>query len=189
MDKNLAELMMDLGKTNEAHIFYHFHDNDKYLQNALNFMMTAMSQGFHVMLVDNDRNFIHLKSLLKKQLKEEEFEKIHFINNFDFYYSNGDFHAQTIFDYFKASIQPYLESNVPLCTWGLVEWSDSKDITDSVEEYEKNLDLHIKDKGIISVCAYDAKRTTKRLQQILMKCHEVMLTDDQLHNLVNDNAI
>jgi hypothetical protein len=189
MDNFLAEIMDNINKSNNAHIFYHFRNQEKYLQNAQNFVISAVTKGSHVMLVENDRNLIHLQSNLKKQLENEQFEKIHFINNFDFYYSNGNFHAQTVFDYFKASIQPYLDSNVPLCTWGLVEWSDGKDITISIEQYEKDMDIHIKDKGIVSVCAYDANRTTKRLQELLMKCHGIMLTDDEIHYMSNHKAI
>ena len=183
MDNFLTELVNDLKKTNQGHIFYHFSDKEKYLQNALNFIVSVVKNGSHVLLVENDRNIIHLRTNLNKLLNDEQFNKIHFINNFDFYYANGDFHAQTIFDYFKTTIEPYLESQVSVCTWGLIEWSDGNDITNSIEQYENNVDMHIKDKGVISVCAYDANRTSQRLKEILMKCHGIMLTDDQVHYL------
>lgn len=189
MDNFLKELVDDLQKTNQGHIFYHYDDMEKYLQNALNFIVSVVENGSHVLLVENDRNIIHLRANLKNLLNDEQFNKIHFINNFDFYYANGDFHAQTVFDYFKTSIKPYLEANVSVCTWGLIEWSDGIDITNSIEQYENDVDMHIKDKGVISVCAYDAKRTPQRLKEILMRCHGIMLTDDQVHYLGDNKAI
>ncbi|MEH7884290.1 MEDS domain-containing protein [Bacillus sp. JJ1609] len=189
MDNFLTELVRDLKKTNQGHIFYQYIDMEKYLQNALNFTVSAVQNGSHVLLVENDRNIIHLRTNLKKQLNDEQFNNIHFINNFDFYYANGDFHAQTIFDYFKTSIEPYLDSDVSVFTWGLIEWSDEDDITDNIEQYEKDIDMHIKDKGVISVCAYDANRTPPHLKEILMRFHGIMITDDQVHYLRDHRAM
>lgn len=189
MENFLAELLKDLKKTNQGHIFYHFSDKEKYLQNALNFIISVVKNGSHVLVVENDRNIISLRTKLKNLLNNEQLDNVHFINNFDFYYANGDFHAQTIFDYFKTSIEPYIESNVPVCTWGLIEWSDGNDITNSIEQYENDVDMHIKDKGVISVCAYDSNRTPRELEEILMRCHGIMLTDDQVHYLRDHKTI
>jgi hypothetical protein len=189
VENNLSQLVNDLEKGNQGHIFYHYNDMGKYLQNALYFIISVVNQGSHLMLVENDRNMIYLKNNLKKRLTDEQFNKIHFMNNFDFYYSNGDFHAQTIFEYFKSSVEPFIESGKPLCTWGLIEWSDELDITHNIEQYEKDVDMHIKDKAIISVCAYDANRTPQRLKETLMRIHDIMITDDEVHYLGDSKAM
>lgn len=189
MDNFLAELVDDLKKSNQGHIFYHFNEMEKYLENALSFIVSVVKNDSHVLLVENDRNIIYLRENLKKRLSDEQFEKVHFINNFDFYYSNGDFHAQTIFNYFKSTIEPLLDSKVSVCTWGLIEWSDEDDITNNIERYENDLDNFIQERGLISVCAYDAKRTPKRLKDILIRCHEIMLKDDEVIYLRQNKAI
>jgi hypothetical protein len=91
---------------------------------------------------------------LKKQLSKKQLDHVHFICNFDFYCSNGDFHPPTVFHYSKY-IQPFLEKGVNISTWGLVEWRDDYEINKKIEEYEKQVDFFVKEKGIISVRAYD----------------------------------
>jgi hypothetical protein len=189
MDNFIVRLVNDLKDANQGHIYYHFNDMEKYLQNAIAFIVTVIKSGSHVMLVENDRNILYIEENLKNHLTEEELKNLHIMNNFDFYYSNGDFHAETIFSYFKTNIEPLLNANVPICTWGLIEWSDEKDITSNIEKYEKDLDTYSNEKGIVSVCAYDANRTPQRLKDILMRCHRIMLTDDQYIYLDGNEAI
>jgi hypothetical protein len=189
MDNFLARLVNDLKEAKQGHIYYHYNDIDKYLQNAITFIVTVITYGSHVMLVENDRNILYIEENLKKQLTEEQLKNLHIINNFDFYYSNGDFHAETIFSYFKTNIEPLLNLNVSICTWGLIEWSDENDITSDIEQYEKDLDTFVNEKGLISVCAYDGNRTSQRLKDILMRCHRIMLTDDQYIYLDDHKAI
>lgn len=179
MDNFLARLVNDLKEASHGHIYYHYNDMDKYLQNAITYIVTVIKNGSHAMLVENDRNILYIQENIKKQLTEEELKNLHIMNNFDFYYSNGDFHAETIFSYFKTNIEPLLNAKVSICTWGLIEWSDENDITSNIEQYEKDVDTFVNEKGLISVCAYDGNRTPQRLKEILMKCHGIMLTDDQ----------
>ncbi|RSD28788.1 MEDS domain-containing protein [Mesobacillus subterraneus] len=179
MENFLEELIYDLQKKKQGHIFYYFNDKESYIQNAFTFIVSVINSGSHIMLVENDRNLLLLQEQLNKQLNEDQWKRLHILNNFDFYYSNRDFHAETILSYFKKNIEPLLDTNVPICTWGLVEWSDEKNITANIEKYEQEFDQFVREKGIISVCAYDAKRTPEKMKEILMRCHEIMMTDDQ----------
>ncbi len=76
--------------------------------------------------MENDRNFLQIDNEIRKLLDNEELKRVHFANNFDFYYSNGDFNPETVFNFFLKNIQPYLESGAKIFTWGLVEWGNVK---------------------------------------------------------------
>lgn len=165
-------------KDREGHIFYHFENQENYLQNVVSFITTGLQLGSNIILIENDRNTSRIKETLNKKLNPVEMAKVHFINNFDFYFENKCFEPQRIYAYYKQSILSHLENNMPVWTWGLVEWGDDKAILNQIEIYEKKVDRFVNEKGIISVCAYDIARTTDRLKEMLIKCHSVMLTDD-----------
>jgi len=180
MYKTLLLDLINKYQDTEGHIFYQFHNSDYYLQNVVTFITTGVKLGTHIILIENDRNFIRINKMLKRELSQEEFTKVHFINNFDFYFKNKCFEPQRVFAHFEKNILPYLENNVPVWTWGLVEWGDDHEIIQQIEEYEKKVDRFVHDKGLISVCAYDGNRTPHTLSEMLIRCHSVMLTDDTI---------
>jgi hypothetical protein len=164
----------------EAHIFYHFNDPDLYLKNVVTFITVGIKRGCHILLVENERNIIHINRMLKKELKEEERAMVHIENNFDFYYANNTFDPKVIYDHFINNIAPFLDGNLTVWTWGLVEWGEEKEIIPKIEEYERNLDKFIKGKDIVSVCAYEVQRTPEQIKDILFSSHCAMLTDDKV---------
>jgi hypothetical protein len=183
MSNFLVELVKDLKKSNGGHIFYHYNNVENYINHVVSYIVTGIKNGDHILLIENDRNIIHINKLLEKQLRKEQLSKVHFINNFDFYYSNGDFHPHTILNYFSKNIEPFLETGASICTWGLIEWGDDKEISNKIEEYETQVDKLVNEKGLLSVCAYDANRTSNSLKEALMRCHGVMMTDDEVFYL------
>ncbi|WP_409304943.1 MEDS domain-containing protein [Peribacillus sp. SCS-155] len=180
MDNTLLLDLIKKYRDNEGHIFYHFKNIDHYLQNVVTFITTGVKSGSHIILIENDRNLISINKMLQRELKQGEIAKVHFINNYDFYFENKCFEPQRIFAHFKQNILPHLESKVPVWTWGLVEWGDDNEIIRQIEDYEKKVDRFVNEKGLISVCAYDVNRTPHSLKEMLIRCHSVMLTDDTI---------
>lgn len=175
--------MLDLIKKyqdTEGHIFYQFENADNYLTNVVTFITTGVKSGSNIILIENDRNTIRINKRLKRELNHEEIANVHFVNNFDFYFKNKCFDPQRVFAHYKQNILPYLENDVPLWTWGLVEWGDDHEIIRLIEDYEKKVDRFVNENGLISVCAYDVNRTPHRLKEMLFRCHSVMLTDDTI---------
>ncbi|PWW28204.1 DcmR-like sensory protein [Cytobacillus oceanisediminis] len=185
MSELLVDLIDDLKKTNGGHILYHYDQIDCYLRNAVAYIVAGVENGGHVMFVENDRNLPHIMKELEKHLSKDEWARVHFANNFDFYYSNGNFNPETVINYFIKNAQPYLESGAALYTWGLVEWGNVKEYIPKIEEYEKKLDKMIPEKGIISLCAYDNKSTPDELKERLKRCHGVLVTDREYTYLQN----
>ncbi|GLB59600.1 MEDS domain-containing protein [Cytobacillus sp. NCCP-133] len=185
MNDILVDLIDDLKKSNGGHILYQYDQLDCYLQNATSFILAGVRNGGHVMYVENDRNLLHMKKKLGKHLSSAELARVHFVNNFDFYYSNGDFNPDTVINYFRKTLQPHLDSGKAIYTWGLVEWGNVEEYIPKVEEYEKKLDKFRADKGIISVCAYHNGNTPDDLKERLVRCHSVLVTDHEYKYLKN----
>ena len=185
MDQLFQDLMLDIKKKNGGHILYHYKDEQIYIDNTVSFIIKAIKSGNHVLLLENERNFNIIETVLKQRLTDTEYKKLHYINNFDFYCYNGNFHPETVCNYFIKNIEPYLEGKYNLCTWGLVEWRDDEKIIESIFQYEKSIDPYITQHGIFSVCAYDANRTNDKMINLLLKCHDYLLTDEEIKHLVN----
>ncbi|MEK3853826.1 MEDS domain-containing protein [Cytobacillus sp. FSL H8-0458] len=177
MNELLIDLIDDLQKSNGGHILYHYDQMDCYIQNAVSYITAGIRGGGHVLLVENDRNYFLIDKELTNFFGEEELSRVHFMNNFDFYYSNGNFNPDTVFNFFLKHIQPYLDSSPKIFTWGLVEWGNVKDYIPLVEQYEKSLCKAVSEHGMISLCAYDNRSTPPELKENLMRCHDVLITD------------
>ncbi|WHY32470.1 MEDS domain-containing protein [Cytobacillus firmus] len=177
MNELLIDLIDDLQKSNGGHILYHYDQKDCYIQNAVSYITVGVRCGGHVLFVENDRNYFLIEKELTNLLGKEELSRVHFTNNFDFYYSNGNFNPDTVFNFFLKNIQPYLESDAKVFTWGLVEWGNVKDYIPLVEEYEKKVDKIISQQGMISLCDYDNRSTPPELKENLIRCHDVLITD------------
>ncbi|HER2025510.1 MEDS domain-containing protein [Bacillus infantis] len=183
MNDQMVHLVKNLEGTNKGNIFYEYKDEDLYIQNAVSFIVTAVKNGSHILLLENDRNIRLINRKLKDRLSEKEIECIHFTNNFDFYYANGNFHPQTILDYFSERVRALETKEISVCSWGLIEWRDEDDISQQIEEYEREVNKIIEEKGLLSVCAYAADRLSDSLRQALIRSHGVLLTDEEVFYL------
>ncbi|OCA82127.1 MEDS domain-containing protein [Pseudobacillus wudalianchiensis] len=183
MNRSIMEVIVELKEGNGGHICYFYINETTYIDNVVSFVVTEIKNGNHVVLVENDRHILLINKKLQKELNKEELTHLHVINNYDFYYFSGNFHPHTVVDYFTKKIEPFLEKGASVSTWGLVEWGDDKEIHDNIAEYEQEVEKIVKEKGIVSVCAYNANRTAESLKVMLEKCHGVMITVDETVNL------
>lgn len=186
MDNNMKQLMNELQESNGGHVFYCFNELDTYIHNQTMFIISGIEQGNDIMVVENDRIFPFVYKKLQERLNEEQLKKVHHINNFDFYCFEGNFHPSTMVDYFLRNIEVYLDRDIPLQTWGHVEWGGSDEVVfESICEYEKGIDQIIAKKSLISFCAYDECRVTPTLKSLLMKHHGVFMTDETCTIIAN----
>ncbi|WP_174729222.1 MEDS domain-containing protein [Mesobacillus harenae] len=186
MSNNIMEQVNQLNRPFERHIFYHYDNPECYINNTVSYIASGVCKGEHVMLVENERNYRLILEQLKTKVDKNQLDKVHFINNFDFYYAHGNFHPETILSVFSQNIEAYLGDNKKVRTWGHIEWRDIEEISGCIEEYEKGVDKMVDDHSLVSVCAYDASRITPSLKATLMRCHKVMLTDDEIIYLSKD---
>jgi hypothetical protein len=140
---NLIMKLLERHKGKNGHILYHFDDDERYIQNAVAFIKAGVKNGSHIMMVENDRNRMNINRKLEKDLTERELNKVHFTNNYDFYFSHKTFEPESILSHFLNTVNPYLEREIPLWTWGLIEWGDHQEIFETVAEYERQIDSYI----------------------------------------------
>ena len=175
MSDKIIKAIKALDKKHEAHICYLYNNHLEYIETAATFIIASIKDGDHVLLLENDRNILTIKEILQNELNMEQLDKLHFINNFQFYFSNETFHPQTVASHFLKYIQPFVDNGDSYRTWGHIEWGCEKELENDIEEYEKEIDKLIKDRGVISVCAYWAEITPESLKEKLKNCHDIVI--------------
>lgn len=166
------------------HVFYYAEDSDRYIANAVSFIKDGIEQGDQVLFVENERSYPKIVEHLELLFTKEQLKNFHYINNFTFYWRNGNFHPPTILEYFSTLIDPFLEKEMSFRTWGHIEWRGDVEISKSIEEYESAVEQLVPEMNVISVCAYDAARLSSPLKELLLNCHSLFMTDDTITPLV-----
>lgn len=185
MNEKIANLAKTLTATGKGHIFYSSNSLEDYIRNAVSFIVCGIQQGDYVLFVENSRIFPMIQKHLKERLTEEEQSALHYINNFDFYWRNGNFHPPTILAYLDEVMAAGNGTKRNVRTWGHVEWSDSQDIEREIAVYENELDRMVLHNEAISVCAYNAERISEELKNKLLSCHGYLMTDNSIISLAN----
>lgn len=185
MDKQIRQLTNHLQEMNYGHIFYYYNEVESYIKNAVSYIVAGIEQGDHILFVENDRIYPMIHKRLKKLLKHEELTRVHFINNYDFYWGNGNFHPPTILSYFTNILGPFFENKTCIRTWGHVEWGDQEDIIREVESYESAVNEMAANCKLMADYAYDAHRLPDGLKRGLMKSHGFFMTDTDIISITN----
>lgn len=178
MEKEMTDIQEIVQTTEGAHIFYYVNELERYIDNAVSFIIAGIEQGDQVLFVENERLFPKILERVEELVDKEQLKNIHCVNNFTFYWRNGNFHPPTILAHFFDLIGPFMNGKLSCRTWGHIEWRDEMEITKDIEEYECGINQLIPDIKAISVCAYDADRVSDSLKQTLLNCHGFLMTDD-----------
>ncbi|ANU26151.1 MEDS domain-containing protein [Planococcus versutus] len=183
MEKEIIAIQDKQQLSKGDHIFYYVEDLTSYIDNAISYVEEGIKQGDQVLFVENERLFPKIVARLEEFLSEEQLQNIHYVNNFTFYWRNGNFHPPTILKHFSSLIDPLVEKELSFRTWGHIEWRDNDELTKELNEYEQAINELIPQIQAISVCAYDASRLTVSLKELLINCHDFLMTDGEISPL------
>ncbi|MBM7097479.1 MULTISPECIES: MEDS domain-containing protein [Alteribacter] len=180
MHKFISASVKRMREGDGGHIFYKFNDSEAYLNNAVTFILEGVNAGDDVAVIESERIMPALQSKLNEVLTEKQQKKIHYMNNFQFYLFNGNFHIHKVQNYFSRLIEPY-EGEIPgIRTWAHVEWGEDSELQDEVAKFEEIADEMVSENKLISVCAYSADRICEKIEDRLQRCHPFLMTDNNL---------
>ncbi|WP_078592868.1 MEDS domain-containing protein [Evansella clarkii] len=165
----------------EGHVLYTFNNDDIYIDNAVNYIISGVKKEENVLVVESSRNIPKLREKLMSKLNEKEQEKIHYTNNFTYYMLNKSFHAETVLRYFSKAVNEFSQREENFRMWSHVEWGDHEAFLKEVETCERASDEIILEQEILCVCAYREKNLCPELKQILLQHHELELKDNRLY--------
>lgn len=186
MKKEMINIEDVLETSKGAHILYCIKQTERYIDNAASFIVAGIKQGDHILIVESERLYPKILKRVKESVSKDQLANIHYVNNFTFYWKNGNFHPPTILSYFADLITPFLEEKLSFRTWGHVEWRDELEIIKDIEEYERGIEQLMPETKAVSVCAYDAARVSAELQEVLINCHGFLMTDESISPIAKD---
>lgn len=162
-----------------VHVLYSYNDMEKYLEQVLSFIQDGITAGDYVILIENDRVYPIIYKELSTRLTKDQMKFVHFVNSFNFYRSSGSYHPPAIEEYFKKTVQPYVENKLSFRSWAHVEWASMKEPLHLIEDFEKIVDRAVNLLSFPLICAYEGKRMPEHLKTILMETHPYVLMEDE----------
>lgn len=169
-----------LADQKNVHILYSYDGMRNYIEQAVRYIEEGVLSGDYVILIENDRIYRILHSELNKRLTEVQMELVHWVNNFDFYYSSGSYHPPAITEYFEETVQPYVENEISFRSWAHVEWASMKEPLNIIEDFERIVDEAVNQLSFPLICAYEGLKMPDHLRRILMETHPYVLLEDEL---------
>ncbi|MGG1572572.1 MEDS domain-containing protein [Fictibacillus sp. NRS-1165] len=166
-----------LEKISEGHIFYHFNDEELYLENLVSYILSGLEKHQLILVIENMKILPKLQEKLNLLLTEEQRSYVRMVNNFDYYLSNGDFNTTTVVKHFERDLSSLKDFNLPIRTWAHVEWSSSEPDVELLKDFETTADDFVLLENTLSVCAYSSERLTSELCTLLKKVHKYCMTD------------
>lgn len=161
----------------KGHGIYFFQDQDRYISNVVDFVVSGLERHEYSIIVENDRIIPLIQKRLTDLLDESSLEKVKYINNYDFYYAQGDFSINSIFDFLPNLIEGYSENDPVIRSWAHVEWRDEPNVSKKLMGSEIEADVIVNETNLLSVCAYDSERVSEELKQSLLTCHNLLIND------------
>ncbi|OCA87772.1 hypothetical protein A8F94_07955 [Bacillus sp. FJAT-27225] len=177
MEKTNFKSINHLKNHTEGHILYIFENLEEYINHIEDFVISGLEQNQYSIIIENDRINLMLKKRLATILSHSQLKKVIIINNFDFYYAKGDFQCNSIFECLPNLIEGYTEEGVAVRSWAHVEWGDEREVHKKLSISEKEADVIVSEKRLLSVCAYDSDRVNEKLKGNLSGRHNYLLKD------------
>ena len=169
----------DLKSLTKGHVLYFFEVEDQYITNVVDFIISGLELNEHSVIVENDRFIPLIKKRLMSLFSEETLKKVIFVNNYDFYYSKGDFRINSIFEFLPNLLEDDQPQGLAVRSWAHIEWRDEQEVCKKLSDSEKAADLIVTETKLFSVCAYDSKRVSEELKENLLTTHKFLINDQE----------
>lgn len=183
MEKRFPELTSSMRQSDGAHIFYLSEEKEAYINNILVFILDGIQNGDYIFIVENPRLTPLIYQRLEKLVTEEELKTVRFANNFEFYWSEGNFLPVSIIQHFKKTLKAAANGGQFFRTWGHIEWGSGEDLEEEILNYDKSANQFISENKFIAVCAYDLSRVSERLQEQLRARHSYLMGDNEINEI------
>lgn len=168
----------NLENLKEGHIYYRFKERDVYINNLLSFIDTGIKNGDNILVIESMKNISKINQEIQHRFNEEQQASIRLVNNFDYYFSGGDFNTKTILGHFAKDLTILKKDNRAIRTWAHVEWASDEPDAEQLKEYEASSDDFVVRERMISVCAYSCNSLSPTLHSALEQVHKYVMTDD-----------
>ncbi|HEY4553763.1 MAG TPA: MEDS domain-containing protein [Bacillaceae bacterium] len=177
MKNKMKELFEDY---KGVHVLYCYKGMESYMEDVVDYIEAGVLEEEYVVLIENDHVYHKIHQELSTRLTSEHIKFVHWVNNFDFYYSSGSCHPPSIFDYFNKTMQTYMENKISFRAWAHVEWATMEEPLHIIEDLETTVDAALYKLQFPLICAYQKERMPEYLKTLLMTSHPYILLEDDI---------
>lgn len=184
MSKQTITLNSWTSITDGGHIIYLFENFDRYVDNALSYIETAIEHGHHILLIEQSDVYYAILEKLRSGCLSGSLHYLHYANNVEYYGARGDFNFQHIVSHFEKITATIQHKDYSLRTWAnVMTWGehDEQTIRENLMAYERQTADFVREYGMVSVCAYNAHAISASLQTGLLREHEYVMTDAEFY--------
>jgi two-component system, sporulation sensor kinase A len=162
-----------------AHILYIFNEDEKYIGNAVSFILEGIEKNEVILFVDTEELVGKVKEELKaKGLHPTHLQNLIFADSKQTYLNGKQFDLEKSGELIKL-LHPYLDEGYRIRTWGQVPIPDHESTLERLRIFECNSNEFICKSSLISVCAYNGLSTPAYVQNELLKTHTHFMTDTE----------
>jgi hypothetical protein len=161
-----------------VHVLYAYNGMMSYVEQAVEYIKNSVTVGDYVIFIENERIYPMIHNKLKALLTKEQMKLVHYVNNFDFYFSSGSYHPPAITDYFNKMVQPYVENKISFRSWAHVQWATMEEPLHLIRDFENIVDQAVNSLSFPLICAYEREKMPDHLKTILMETHPYILIED-----------
>jgi len=163
-----------------THILYSFNNEDDYMTQLLRYIQDGIEAGDYIILIENTRLYPLIQKELRHMHSVDQLKLVHYVNSMDFYWSSGSYHPPAIEEYFKKTLQPYIEQNISFRSWAHVEWASIEEPLHLIKDIEEIVDEAVNRLSFPLICAYDGNKMPEHIKQMLLKTHSFVLVEDDI---------
>ena len=168
----------ELHQISEGHVFYQFQEEEAYMNNLLAFIKSGLENKEQILIIESMRILPKVREKINILVEGNHQSSIRLVNNYEYYLSKGDFHTQTIINYFQSDIVAIKKTNSTIRTWAHVEWTSSEPDIELLKEFESIADNFVSEESMLSVCTYSSALLTPNLINALDELHTYVMTDN-----------
>ena len=163
--------------SNRGHILYLYEKESAYIENAVEYIRTAMELNQTVLFIDTEANWMEIQSRFREDLAAHA---VHFAEANDFYVKNETFCCDEVVAHFQKLFDQLSLEGSQIRTWANVQWVPSEDAFNELVCFEKEADKAVQQKEILSVCAYCSHKVPAFIGIKMTRSHSYIMTDTEI---------
>ncbi|MGM0901776.1 MAG: ATP-binding protein [Bacillota bacterium] len=163
----------------KSHILYIFNQVDKYIENAVHFILDGLRKNEVILFVDTMESFEKVMNELREVgYHSSRLSQLIFAESTETYVIGDEFNLDKTGDLIHL-LNPFYEKGLRIRTWGQVLIPHHESTLERLSIFEKNSDDFIAKSHLISVCAYNGLAISAFHQNELMRTHTHFMTDSE----------
>lgn len=167
--------------SNGRHIVYRYRDDQKYIENVLDFIIEGFEKKNLIVYVDTPNYFERVShELTERGFTKSQLDSIVYADSHHFYASHEPFNVVQIGRNFGELMGPYFTETTETRIWASVVWieQDQEALKRRICLNEHNYDCFVSENSnVLAVCAYDELILPASLMNVILQTHEFHMTD------------